>query len=59
MKAKLIQTTILTIWALVGEQATYPQGTFQNLNFENPTPPRTGPAGLASITNALPGGLDI
>src|SRR5437870_3629166 len=55
MKTKVIQIAILNIWAFVGEQSAYPQGTFQNLDFENPIPPLTGPAGLVPTTNALPG----
>lgn len=55
MKTKVISIAILTILGFFGKQSLNAQGTFKNLNFENPIPPLTGTGGLVPIVNALPG----
>jgi hypothetical protein len=55
MKTNVIRTTIVGIVLLVAEHG-YSQGTFVNLNFENPIPPLNPDADFSvPIANALPG----
>ena len=56
MKVNMIRIAVATSLVLFGSQQGYSQGTFQNLDFENPIPPLTpGPNGFVPIVNALPG----
>ena len=53
MKISIVRIAVVTSFLLLGSQRGYSQGTFQNLNFENPIPPLI--PGLVPVTNALPG----
>ena len=56
MKTNFVRIVAAASLVLFSCQQGYSQGTFQNLNFENPIPPLTpGPNGLVPTANALPG----
>jgi hypothetical protein len=55
MKKIVITIGVATSFLLSGSQTGFSQGTFQNLDFENPILPLIpDPSGLVPISNALP-----